>query len=198
MTRLATSLTFRTRASSSTDFLRPTSSGMIAPGNRTELRNGRIEMTSGTSTGPSGTGFLDAMHRSYTRPGASASREVVGHSSSGSVTHQPTQLLIATGYVMLGHLSCQLRDLLLEELGIDSTTKLAEHGGGILEISFSSGEDLEDDKVLGRDQPHRQVRIFRFAGRAISGQHQATVCRDPYAGSLECLSGREQNGGRVG
>ena len=32
---------------------RPTSIGMIDPGNRTEFRSGRIEMISGTSTGPS-------------------------------------------------------------------------------------------------------------------------------------------------
>ena len=48
-------------STSFTDFLRPTSMGMIDPGNSTEFRSGRIEMTSGTSTGPSGTGFLVAM-----------------------------------------------------------------------------------------------------------------------------------------
>ena len=40
-------------STSFTDFLRPTSMGMIDPGKSTEFRNGRIEMTSGTSTGPS-------------------------------------------------------------------------------------------------------------------------------------------------
>src|SRR3954469_10284537 len=48
-------------STSFTDFLRPTSMGMIEPGNRTEFRRGRMEMTSGTSTGPSGTGFFVAM-----------------------------------------------------------------------------------------------------------------------------------------
>ena len=41
-----------------TDFLRPTSIGMIEPGNSTEFRSGRIEMISGTSTGPSGVLFF--------------------------------------------------------------------------------------------------------------------------------------------
>src|SRR5688572_22144907 len=44
-----------------TDFLRPTSMGMIEPGKRTELRRGRTEMYSGISTGPSGAVFLDAI-----------------------------------------------------------------------------------------------------------------------------------------
>src|SRR6188768_721136 len=48
-------------STSFTDFLRPTSIGMIDPGNNTEFRSGRIEMISGTSTGPSGAAFLDAM-----------------------------------------------------------------------------------------------------------------------------------------
>ena len=61
-------------STSFTDFLRPTSMGMIDPGNSTEFRSGRIEMTSGTSTGPSGTGFLVAMFRSYTRRASSASQ----------------------------------------------------------------------------------------------------------------------------
>src|SRR6185295_2787775 len=53
-------------STSFTDFLRPTSIGMIDPGNNTEFRSGRIEIISGTSTGPSGAAFLDAMPRSYT------------------------------------------------------------------------------------------------------------------------------------
>src|SRR5260370_29747137 len=53
-------------STSLTDFLRPTSMGMIEPGNNTELRSGRMEMISGTSTGPSGVGFFAAMTRSYT------------------------------------------------------------------------------------------------------------------------------------
>src|SRR5580698_2999647 len=61
-------------STSLTDFLRPTSMGMIDPGNRTEFRKGRMEMTSGTSTGPSGTGFFVAMVRSYTREVSSASQ----------------------------------------------------------------------------------------------------------------------------
>src|SRR5689334_22875866 len=48
-------------STSFTDFLRPTSIGMIDPGNSTEFRSGRIEMISGTSTGPSGAAFLEAM-----------------------------------------------------------------------------------------------------------------------------------------
>ena len=48
--------------------------GMIEPGNSTEFRRGRMEMTSGTSTGPSGTGFLVAMVRSYTREAYFASQ----------------------------------------------------------------------------------------------------------------------------
>ena len=57
-----------------TDFYRPTSIGMIEPGNSTEFRSGKIEMISGTSMGPSGFGFLEAMLRSYTRRGSFASR----------------------------------------------------------------------------------------------------------------------------
>ena len=48
-------------STSLTDFLRPTSIGMIDPGNSTEFRSGRIEMISGTSTGPSGAVFLEAI-----------------------------------------------------------------------------------------------------------------------------------------
>src|SRR5262245_38984017 len=59
-------------STSFTDFLRPTSIGMIDPGNSTEFRSGRMEIISGTSTGPSGAGFLEAMHRSYTRRARSA------------------------------------------------------------------------------------------------------------------------------
>src|SRR2546423_7829813 len=44
-----------------TDFLRPTSIGMIDPGKSTELRSGRTEMYSGISTGPSGAVFLGAI-----------------------------------------------------------------------------------------------------------------------------------------
>ena len=40
-------------STSLTDFRRPTSMGMIDPGNRTELRSGRIGITSGISTGSS-------------------------------------------------------------------------------------------------------------------------------------------------
>src|SRR4051794_18961168 len=48
-------------STSFTDFLRPTSIGMIDPGNRTEFRSGRIEMYSGTSTGPSAVVFFVAI-----------------------------------------------------------------------------------------------------------------------------------------
>src|SRR6185436_13606951 len=48
-------------STSLTDFFRPTSMGMMDPGNSTEFRRGRTEMVSGTSIGPSGTGFLEAM-----------------------------------------------------------------------------------------------------------------------------------------
>src|SRR3954464_10239326 len=48
-------------STSFTDFLRPTSMGMIEPGKSTEFRSGRIEMYSGTSTGPSAVGFLVAI-----------------------------------------------------------------------------------------------------------------------------------------
>src|SRR5450432_1238872 len=68
-------------STSFTDFLRPTSMGMIDPGKSTELRSGKIEVTSGTATGPSGTGFLDAMHRSYTRRGACATPDSPGPSA---------------------------------------------------------------------------------------------------------------------
>src|SRR4029078_12278421 len=62
-----TGRSFETASSTSfTDFLRPTSIGMIEPGKSTEFRSGRIEMISGTSTGPSGAAFLDAIARSYT------------------------------------------------------------------------------------------------------------------------------------
>ena len=50
-----------------TDFFRPTSMGMIDPGKSTELRSGKTDIVSGTSIGPSGAGFLEAMPRSYTR-----------------------------------------------------------------------------------------------------------------------------------
>src|SRR4029079_12405249 len=53
-------------STSFTDFLRQRSIGMIEPGKSTEFRSGRIEMISGTSTGPSGAAFLDAIARSYT------------------------------------------------------------------------------------------------------------------------------------
>src|SRR4029079_19203499 len=61
-------------STSFTDFLRPTSIGMIDPGNNTEFRSGRIEIISGTSTGPSGAAFLGAMPRSDTGAGRLASR----------------------------------------------------------------------------------------------------------------------------
>ena len=54
-------------STSFTDFLRPTSMGMMDPGNKTEFRRGRTEIVSGTSMGPSGAGFLEAMVGSYTR-----------------------------------------------------------------------------------------------------------------------------------
>ena len=57
--------------------------GMIEPGNSTEFRRGRIEMTSGTSTGPSGTGFLVAMVRSYTREAYFASQAETGSADDG-------------------------------------------------------------------------------------------------------------------
>src|SRR5947207_1217773 len=78
-------------STSFTDFLRPTSIGMIDPGNNTEFRSGRIEMISGTSTGPSGAAFLDAMPRSYTGQrrfarGAYARKSVVqGRSDTRSI-----------------------------------------------------------------------------------------------------------------
>jgi len=45
-------------STSFTDFLRPTSMGMIEFGKRTELRRGRIGRYSGISMGPSGTDFF--------------------------------------------------------------------------------------------------------------------------------------------
>ena len=54
-------------STSFTDFLRPTSIGMIDPGKSTELRSGRIEMISGTSIGPSGAVFLEAIARDRIR-----------------------------------------------------------------------------------------------------------------------------------
>src|ERR1039457_2360566 len=45
-------------STSFTDFLRPTSMGMIEFGNRTELRKGRIGKNSGISIGPSGIDFF--------------------------------------------------------------------------------------------------------------------------------------------
>src|SRR5438094_7500684 len=69
-----------------TDFLRPTSIGMIDPGKSTELRSGRTEMYSGISTGPSGAVFLGAIalivirgepsRDIFWKPG---SRRVLGH-----------------------------------------------------------------------------------------------------------------------
>src|ERR1039458_10557404 len=41
-----------------TDFLRPTSMGIIEFGNKTELRSGRIGKNSGISIGPSGMDFF--------------------------------------------------------------------------------------------------------------------------------------------
>ena len=54
-------------STSLTDFLRPTSMGMIEPGNRTELRSGRTAMVSGISMGPSEPGFLVAITRIVVR-----------------------------------------------------------------------------------------------------------------------------------
>ena len=58
-------------STSRTDFRRPTSIGMIEPGNSTELRSGRMGSTSGISTGRSAPGFAFVIRESYSSPSES-------------------------------------------------------------------------------------------------------------------------------